>query len=48
VRKADDLPPCSAERQENPEPYPIRNPFGHLGLLQNDLYLYPFMQQNCQ
>ena len=25
--------PRSAERQENPGPYPTRNPWGHLGLL---------------
>ena len=37
MRKADH--PCSAERQENPGPYPTRSPLGHLGLLRDDVYL---------
>jgi hypothetical protein len=33
VREADDLPPCSAERQENPGPWPTRNPLEPLRLV---------------
>ena len=32
--------PRSAKRQENPGPQPTWNPLAHLGLLQDDLYLY--------
>jgi len=33
--------PCSAKCQENPGSETTRNPLGHLGLLWDDLYLYP-------